>query len=356
MNFPQQKGFTLVELMVAATLGLLILAGAISMFVSNKRVYTEQDEMGRLQENARFAIDMLVRDIRMAGHAGCVDDLDAVVNHVNGAATATTLYAFTPIEGSEAAAVWQPSTSTEEQADMQTDMNIDSDAITLRYLADTDTFSMDPAMSAPDNEIYTSADSDVTQGDIIAISDCTSADIFVATTDASTSTAGCSSTGPTDTCLDTIEHTTTTAAGALPGNATQDLSKAYGSDSTILRYVTNRYFVGNDTDGNPVLHRKSGVGNAEEVIEGVENMQILYGEDTAGADRVADIYRTAAAVADWDNVVSVRFALLMRSIQEYGGDTDTSTYDLLGSTINPTDDRRRRRVFTTTVQIRNRGS
>ena len=56
MTNQRQQGFTIVELMVAATLGLLILAGAISMFISNKRIYTEQDEMGRLQENARFAM------------------------------------------------------------------------------------------------------------------------------------------------------------------------------------------------------------------------------------------------------------------------------------------------------------
>ncbi|MFT4583851.1 MAG: type IV pilus assembly protein PilW [Gammaproteobacteria bacterium] len=356
MNRTQQQGFTIVELMVAATLGLLILGGAISMFVSNKRVYTEQDEMGRLQENARFAMDMLIRDIRMAGHTGCGDELDDVMNHVNGAGTATTLYAFTPIEGSEAAGTWRPSTSTEEQSDMQTDMPIDSDAITLRYFADTETFSMQPANDAANIEIYTSADSEIRRGDIIAISDCASADIVVATTDASTSTPACISTGPTDTCLDTFEHKTGTIAGADPGNATQVLSKNYDSEATILRYVTNRYFIGNDLDGNPVLHRKSGVDNAEEMIEGVENMQILYGEDTTGADQVADIYRDANSVADWDDVVSVRVALLMRTVRQYGSDINNDTYNLLGVTINPTDDRRRRRVFTTTVQIRNRRS
>lgn len=356
MKLAQQNGFTLVELMVAATLGLLILAGAISMFVSNKRVYTEQDEMGRLQENARFAINMLVRDIRAAGHTGCSDDLSTIVNHVNGAATLSSLYAFIPVEGSESASAWQPSTSTEEQANMQTDMAIDSDAITLRYLADTDVFTMTPAMAAPTFQIFTSADSDISQGDIIAISDCNSADIFVATTNATTSTPGCISSGPTDACRDTIQYTTTNVPGAQPGNATQVLSKTYTAQATILRYVTNRYYIGNDGNGNPVLHRKSGVGPAQEMIEGVENMQILYGEDTVGSDNVADVYQTAATVVDWDNVVSVRFSLLMRSIQEYGGDVDTATYNLLGTIIDPADDRRRRRVFTTTVQIRNRGS
>ncbi|HJP37460.1 MAG TPA: PilW family protein, partial [Gammaproteobacteria bacterium] len=107
----------------------------------------------------------------------------------------------------------------------------------------------------------------------------------------------------------------------------------------------------------PVLNRRSSEVNPvnpEEVIEGVENMQILYGEDTAGNDQIADTYVTAAAVADWDNVVSVRVSLLMRSVEEYGPDQDNATYDLLGTIIDPVDDRRRRRVFTATIQLRNR--
>lgn len=350
MNVSRQQGFTIVELMVAATLGLLILAGAISMFVSNKRIYTEQDELGRLQENARFAIDMLVNDIRMAGHTGCNDDTAVVTNHVTGAGDPKTLYAFTPIEGSENAAVWEPSDSTEEQADMLAG----SDSITVRYLAHTDIYTMQPAMNAGAFEIYTSAGGGISQGDIIAVADCNRADIVVATTAAATSTAGCTSVLPTDACKDTFEFKAGSISGAEPFNATATLSKTYDSEAAVLSYVTARYFVGTDADGNPVLHRKSTTEAAEEVIEGVENMQIMYGEDTAGNDRIADIYRTAAAVVNWDSVVSVRIALLMRTIDEYGTDLNTETYDLLGTTINPTDDRRRRRVFTTTIQLRNR--
>ena len=85
-------------------------------------------------------------------------------------------------------------------------------------------------------------------------------------------------------------------------------------------------------------------------------MQILYGEDTVNNDMVADIYRNAATVADWDKIVSVRLSLLLRTVDEYGSEVYQNTHDLLGTTINPPDDRRRRRVFTTTVQIRNRSS
>ena len=64
--------------------------------------------MGRLQENARFAIDLLVRDIRMAGYAGCADDVAEVLNHVNGYNDATDINFFIAIEGSENVGNWLP--------------------------------------------------------------------------------------------------------------------------------------------------------------------------------------------------------------------------------------------------------
>ncbi len=62
-----QRGFTLVELMVAMTIGLFISAGVISLFVETKQSYRANDGMARVQENGRFAIEYLSRDVRQAG-------------------------------------------------------------------------------------------------------------------------------------------------------------------------------------------------------------------------------------------------------------------------------------------------
>ena len=85
MNLNKQHGFTIVELMVAATLGLLILAGTVTMFVNNKRLYQDQQEIGRLQENARYAMDMLTRELRLTGHVGCLGDPSLVNNNLKDA-------------------------------------------------------------------------------------------------------------------------------------------------------------------------------------------------------------------------------------------------------------------------------
>ena len=83
--YPRSKGFSLIELMVAMVVGLLLLVATGNMFLSNKRIYTEQEEMGRLQENARYAFNVMARDIRGAGFIGCNPTLNSLLDTTNDA-------------------------------------------------------------------------------------------------------------------------------------------------------------------------------------------------------------------------------------------------------------------------------
>ncbi len=65
------KGVTLVELLIALVLGLVLTADAINIFINNKRTYSLENELSRLQESGRFAIDSMVEDIRMVDYNGC---------------------------------------------------------------------------------------------------------------------------------------------------------------------------------------------------------------------------------------------------------------------------------------------
>jgi Tfp pilus assembly protein PilW len=67
-----QQGLSLIELMIAITLSILITAAMISLFVNSKQNYRLNENMSRLQENARFAMSFLARDIRMADYRSCV--------------------------------------------------------------------------------------------------------------------------------------------------------------------------------------------------------------------------------------------------------------------------------------------
>lgn len=69
MNTRQrQTGLSLVELMVALVVGLLLLGGVIEIFVANKQTYRVADASARIQENARFATEILGRYLRIAGY------------------------------------------------------------------------------------------------------------------------------------------------------------------------------------------------------------------------------------------------------------------------------------------------
>jgi type IV pilus assembly protein PilW len=66
----RQRGFTLVELMVAIALGLLLLSALIAVFLNVSRTNTEMQKANGLIENGRFAIDILQEDIAHAGFWG----------------------------------------------------------------------------------------------------------------------------------------------------------------------------------------------------------------------------------------------------------------------------------------------
>jgi type IV pilus assembly protein PilW len=100
----------------------------------------------------------------------------------------------------------------------------------------------------------------------------------------------------------------------------------------------------------------SGAGTfTEELAEGIERLEVQYGVDNVGGDGRVDQYVDAGGVANWANVISVRVALLARAMEPYGNDLDRETYTLLdpAAPVGPFNDRFQRRVFTTTVALRN---
>lgn len=66
-GYARQKGFTLLELMVAGFLGLLLLGGVIQLFLGSNRTYTMQDELATMQENGRFSLLFLKQQIQQSG-------------------------------------------------------------------------------------------------------------------------------------------------------------------------------------------------------------------------------------------------------------------------------------------------
>lgn len=68
-----QRGFGLVELMIAMTLGLILVLGVSQIFIAGKQSFVVQQHSAALQENARFVLTRISRDLRQAGMFGCLD-------------------------------------------------------------------------------------------------------------------------------------------------------------------------------------------------------------------------------------------------------------------------------------------
>jgi type IV pilus assembly protein PilW len=371
----RMRGLSLVELMVAITIGAILLGGAVTLFVNNRDTYKTTNELSRLQETARYALDMMVKDIRMAGYFGCADRLDTVsLNVAVAAGDEGSLWDFNldpagtivpPIEGMEASASvdgFQPSgfaVSIGADGD-NGDILAGTDAITLRYISGTmadvnpangtlDFQVTGDAASGADSTVTVDATTGLILNQVAAIADCGGSDIFQ---------------------INATPTATTVRANAL--------SRGYNASASpmIAPYVAVRYYIGDTGRGPggetyPALYRAVITSGAltedyQELFEGVEQMQILYGVDGNG-DGVPENYvragdaplSTADPGTNWANIVSVRIAIVVRTIDQHGREVDQATYrvndhdDNLRLEFDPPDDRRRRRVFTTTTVVRN---
>ncbi|MEA3277711.1 MAG: PilW family protein [Pseudomonadota bacterium] len=345
-----QTGLTLVEILVALAVSLVLLAGIVQIYAASKQSYRVTDALSRQQENARYAMEILARDIRSAGLLGCGGRSTRVANSVNDAGA---WYAeASAIIGYEGGVDSFP----EEYA---SDVLSGTDSVILRYANTDDTYMV--TKHVPDSAtIHLADDHDLKQGEILVIAnaDCTQVGVFqMSNTNLNNTisivdhnTGGATSPGN---CTKTLWGDWD-CNGSFPTNPTKDM--AYDSDSFLLRFAAHAYYIGSSSSpGNPpALFRErlsGGSTTSEELVEGVEDLQIQYGEDT-DEDQIANLYRPANQVADWGNIVSVNLSLLLRTTEDsLSQGTQSVSYN--GGTVTATD-RRLRMAHSATVNLRNR--
>ncbi|MET0984903.1 MAG: PilW family protein [Steroidobacteraceae bacterium] len=154
----------------------------------------------------------------------------------------------------------------------------------------------------------------------------------------------------------TITHAVGGNSSTAPGNATADVNYAFRTNAEVIPVQTVIYYIRASSTGpagSTSLWRRIGSNTPEELVEGVEQMQLRFGVDTNG-DEIVDTYSTATAGTDWNAVHSVEVGLLVRSIDQYGGDRDQETYQLLDVPVPAANDSRMREVFMATASLRNR--
>ncbi len=368
--FKNQRGFNLVEILVTMVISTIIMAGVVQIAASGSHTSNIANNLSSIQENARFSIDILSKEIRMANYMGCADTDMVKVSVAEKSIVASTPpftdFRAESLRGYEVTAnnstTWASTSpqvlGTPILTPLQSTAQTNSDVISVIHASAT-TVALSDKMDNIASDISLTANTlGLVRNDLVMISSCVDANVFRVTQ----VTPG----APVK-----IAHATTSAL-----NTTGNFTDAFQvTDHTWLhRIVYNTFYVRNNDAGIPSLYRytfsnSNGVDKftQEEMIQGVENMQILYGQrDDKGTEVNTDDRVRFTNASDnslnWNEVDVIRIALLIRSDQEISTAVGAKTFDLLGTTVtvqpqaNGNIDRRMRRIVTTTIKLRNKES
>ena len=317
------RGLTLIELLVALAIGSFLLIGAVTVFLQSSATFRTSNAIGRLQEDARYALDELASDIRMAGYFGLASGAGSIEGRA-GLGDAVQL----PPGADECGPDWA-----------------------LRLAA--------PVGGADDEWRWGCPPS----GDRVAGSD----------------TLVVRRVAPDPAAIPLAPETVYLRSARFPGSRlfvgpdlpTDGASAAY----RVNRLVVNAYYISRsssrDTAGAPVpaLRRKSLRGpriEDDEVLAGVEDMQLQFGVDTdrpgSSGRGVVDRYvyaddplidAASPAFLPDARILAVRVWLRLRAARPEPGHRDNRVYAYGGQRFGPTRDAFRRVVVSKTIFLRN---
>ena len=360
-----QLGVTLVELLVSMLIAGIIFAGVIQTLLDNKRMFLLNEQLAVIQENARFAIEEIGRDVRIAGFTGC-SVLSNVANTIN-VGVGGGYFGELGIEGwdsSEGAAAFPAQFNTDLWT-FSDGAKSDPDAFVIRA-TDPDEDKTYNVTTGPGGHNSNSAAipvngiHSVDSCGVMAIvtPDCSQIAIFQHTGNSSNK----------------LNHNTGTCS---PGNCTTKrlfgdfdcnntapgIQQNLPSGTKTMSLISNAYYIGRSSvdPSIPALYREelanadsSKLSEATELLIGVENMQLQYGIDTNNNGQ-ANTYVPADQVSGvaplvWSNIVSLRVSLLLRSLNEIWPTNTVFSYN--GESYS---DRFMRQRVITTIQLRNKG-
>lgn len=292
-----QNGFSLVELMIAVVIGLLIIAGMGNLFLQTKNSFRQDEVVARMQEDARFALEELRKDLSMAGFWGPVMDGSQITNHSTGVPAADPFDNYdAPLVGADAVTGGQTFDWT-----TLTDAVADSDAVSVRRV----------------------------EG-------------------ATTAVPGSSS---------FYIETNGTVAIMIKGDAAPTGSASpeeYWEYDPTIYYVRSFCRAGDGIPSLVKLEWVDGVQQTNCIAQGVETLQVEYGLDTDG-DGFPERYQNGLAAADAGAIAAVRVSLLARGSKPDSQYSNEKTYTIANYSLDKSaaPDNFYRRVYSTTVQTRN---
>jgi type IV pilus assembly protein PilW len=362
----RQGGMSIIELMIAMVVGLILMAGVLSVFVSSRQSYGVNSAIAQVQENGRFALSFITKATRMAGFMGCGGG-SAVTNNLKSPANTSLPYDFTTgITGFEysgtaptntynisaetpaavANANWSPTLANNFPASGTGYPIPGSDFLVIRYTPPSNSSAayVDGGQPPNGSQFWLTANPGLQSGDILVITNCV--DTLVIQADQINGVGN--------------DHVVVNTGNSVsPGNSVNGIPDSF-IGAQVSSSTSAVFYIGLGANNSPALFEATTDASQangfdfNELVPDVENMQVLYGVDTTGSMTPSQ-YVTADNVADWSTVVSVRVALLTRS--NTGAvplPTTAPAYTLEDTTIKVPIDTRLRRVFTATIGLRNR--
>jgi type IV pilus assembly protein PilW len=363
-------GLTLVELLIALVMGLVLLAGVVTVFVANKQTYRHQDALARLQENGRFAINRMERDIRRAAGSGSCAPANPIntVQFDGGSCPSNQL---TPL-GSDAIYGIDNVATTKSFGSGASAKTVKLGTDFLQLLIGIGGNCNIIRDIRPSAQMKVGATCQVADGDIVlVVSDlnCTRGAVFQITN----TNIDIENPNPKKRQYEVIHNPGQGNNPVVqPGNCKGPEGKEIGAPfdgGFLVKIGYANYFVADTGRGVPALYvAETTSGNVpQELVEGVEDMQLLFGVGDPAPERMVEDYLTAQevdAAAAWGRVRSIRVHLLLQSVDanaltRSNPIAETSFADFQNWRDTPNykvdyGDRRWRQTYSATIGVRNR--
>ncbi len=353
------KGLSLVEMMISLATGSVLILGVIQLYGANADTYRLVMGGSRMQESAMFALDFIGRDIRRAGYRGCAPAGEPAWWIADPGALPYEYDLLLGVQGYDAAGgdSWSPSLddvsdrhegSVADFGIPKEDIVPGTDVLTLRHVVQQDLeIKLVEAMATANEPMRVYAPVNGAAGlgfdeqRLVFISDCEKAAI-VRITD-----------------IAEVANAPQITLGHDPGLA---VGGGFEAGSVVAGIETHVYYIaqgaGHNLSGDAPLSlwQKSGASRPMELVEGIEDLQVLFGVSTDG-DRTPDQYVTADAVTDWRGVTIIQVTVVANSVDDVGGvSTPTHTCDVQAcyeGELSDGIDGLMRRTFMQAVMLRN---
>lgn len=362
----RQMGLSLVELMVSLLIGAFIVLGLVTFFMANWNSSQLESSLARLQENGRFAVDLIREDLYRSQFLGCNTGDVFLFNMIEDPASAGFSPTLEGIRGYErqGAGAW-PAVPT--STDLSAPITAAETAGGARNGSDVLTVRMNERLN-PDAPLL--ANIVTAGGTTVDLSDNPDCVVDAASRIVVT---GCGLTAH----LFEVTNTQSCTAATPPNPASLEfdgtanfetaINSTYNVESEILLFEEAHWFVadtGRNRNGFDVwaLYREIN-GVREEMIEGVEHMQVKFGQRVTGTGAIRFVDPSDAVLNTGDNyerVVSVRVSLLLQDYRPVRNSLDTRSYLLIDEQVpggaqgaTHAGGAVQRTVFSTTLAMRN---